>query len=603
MRSPSKSASILAAVTIATVSPAPAQTLLVSQSNTGAQAPLGCVDGHVTPNGRWVVFSSRSPLAPEDLTGSHDVYLRDLLTGTTTLVSKGPSGFAFSGTSDDPSISDDGNLVAFTSTSDDLGPGSVSSEQVFLWNRQTGNIRLVSVNASGTVANAPSRSPEISGDGRYVAYRSAASNLAGSSGGQYQIFRCRVDTTPVTAVTLVSATPAGAAAGGGVSDGHAISGDGRLVAFYSDSTDIVPGDTNGSSKDVFVRDVQLGMTTCITMSALVPTNRASAASLYPHLSADGRFVAYSSFADDLVFGDTNGVLDVFVFDRLQGQTTRVSVASDGSQSNGSNGHHNTGYSGASISPDGRFVAFCSSATNLDPIDTYTTPDIFLHDLETGVTRMIGLANGGQVPSGGQSTDSSLSDQAQLVVFVSAATNLLLPAPDSNGGAFDVLLREVGDPLAPSGTCFGDGSAATCPCGNGSPAGARAGCLHSGGLGGRLVASGEAKLSADTLVLHGDQMTNSTALYLQGTTAVGGGAGSAFGDGLSCAGGTLVRLRSVQNLAGASQFPGAGDPTVSIRGGVVLPGTRVYQVWYRDPSAYCTAATFNLTNGLVVIWQP
>jgi len=587
----------------AAISPAiKAQTVLVSQSNSGAQSPLGCDDAHITPDGRWVVFRSRSALVPQDVNGNPDVYLRDLQTGTTTLVSVGPSGMATDGTSDEPSISDDGNYVAFTSTSDLLGPGAFGTDQVFLWSRLTGTIRLVSVNAAGMVANTASRSAEISGDGRFVAYRTSASNLGWSTGGQYQIVRCDVSTPQVTQVVLVSVNTLGTAAGSGVGEGHAISRDGNFVAFYSDTTNLVNGDTNGAN-DVFVRDMAAQVTTCSSLSALVLGAHANGSSKYPQISADGRMVAFSSNATDLVFGDTDNNVDIFVHDRSLGMTTRASVTSSGGESNGNNGNANTLEAGLSISPDGRFVAFRSSSSNLDPIDTGTTPDIFLHDLQTGVTRMISLGNGGQAPTGGQSTESSLSDQAQHVAFVSASPVLLLPATDLNGGATDVFLRPLGDPLAPSGTCFGDGSGAACPCGNTAPAGARIGCLNSLGLGARLVATGTASVSGDTLVLHADQMPNSTSLYFQGTTAVGGGAGTILGDGLSCAGGTLIRLRTVQNAAGASQFPGAGDPLLSVRGSVTIPGTRVYQAWYRNAAAYCTPSTFNLTNGLVVVWQP
>jgi hypothetical protein len=152
-------------------------------------------------------------------------------------------------------------------------------------------------------------------------------------------------------------------------------------------------------------------------------------------------------------------------------------------------------------------------------------------------------------------------------------------------------------------CFGDGTGTTCPCGNASPVGDASGCLNSLGQGGKLVGSGTASLGNDTLVLSGTQMPSSSVLYFQGTTQPAGGFGVAFGDGLRCAGGSVVRLATRTNVAGASQYPAAGDPPLSIQGQVVVPGSRTYQVWYRNAAVFCTISTFNLTNGWKTVWAP
>ncbi len=152
-------------------------------------------------------------------------------------------------------------------------------------------------------------------------------------------------------------------------------------------------------------------------------------------------------------------------------------------------------------------------------------------------------------------------------------------------------------------CAGDGSGTPCPCGNASAAGANEGCLHSLGTGGKLTGSGSASIFFDTLLLSGTGMPNSSALYFQGTGQAGAGAGAQFGDGLRCASGTVVRLGTKANAGGASQYPAAGDLSVSARGMVLAPGTRTYQVWYRNAAAFCTADTFNLTNGWRTVWSP
>jgi hypothetical protein len=163
----------------------------------------------------------------------------------------------------------------------------------------------------------------------------------------------------------------------------------------------------------------------------------------------------------------------------------------------------------------------------------------------------------------------------------------------------IMLSESGGPCASPTVpyCFGDGTGAPCPCANNGAAGN--GCASSvNPNGANLATSGQSDLANDTLVLHGTGMPNSSALYFQGTTQIG----TAFGDGLRCAGGVVTRLSTKTNAAGASQFPAAGDPSVHVKGNVLAAGTRTYQVWYRNAAAFCTASTFNLSNGVLVTWQ-
>jgi hypothetical protein len=150
-------------------------------------------------------------------------------------------------------------------------------------------------------------------------------------------------------------------------------------------------------------------------------------------------------------------------------------------------------------------------------------------------------------------------------------------------------------------CFGDGTGTPCPCGNDSAVGDKEGCLSSLAMGGKLTASGNASVSNDTLGLTGARMPNSSALYFQGTTDAG--TGLVFGDGLRCAAGSVIRLATKANSAGASEYPEAGDLTISVKG-LVAPGdSRTYQVWYRNAAAFCNPEGFNLTNGVRVLWAP
>ena len=183
-------------------------------------------------------------------------------------------------------------------------------------------------------------------------------------------------------------------------------------------------------------------------------------------------------------------------------------------------------------------------------------------------------------------DSALGAQSIPSVSVGAATTLDAVLPTSAGYL-----------------CFGDGSLTSCPCSNDSQVGAQEGCLSSLGVGARLRASGNARLSADTFTLSGSQMPNSNALYFQGTLASNSGSGSALGDGLMCAAGTIVRLGARTNSANSSQYPVVGDQPLSQKGQVTAGASRIYQVWYRNAVPYCTASTFNLSNAVQVVWAP
>jgi hypothetical protein len=154
-------------------------------------------------------------------------------------------------------------------------------------------------------------------------------------------------------------------------------------------------------------------------------------------------------------------------------------------------------------------------------------------------------------------------------------------------------------------CFGDGTGAACPCGNTSVHGSCRGCRNSSGLGGKLRSTGIASILADTVQLQTSDVTAGISLYFQGSAEQGpGGLGTTFGDGLLCVGGTVLRLGSATNLPGGLSSYGFGvGPAISVRGGVTAPGTRTYQVWYRNPAAFCTAATSNVTNGVRVVWGP
>ena len=324
------------------------------------------------------------------------------------------------------SISADGRFVAYASQASNLVSGDTNGwYDVFVYDRSTGETARVSLATAGTQANGPSFRPSISGDGRYVTFESEASNLvAGDTNGVVDVFVHDRDTG---ATTRVSVDSVGAQGNGGASDAPAISGDGRYVAFQSLAGNLVSGDSNGTS-DVFVHDRNTGQTTRASVgSAGVQGNTTSSA---PAISADGRYVAFESDATNLVGGDANGSRDVFVRDRTGGTTTRVSVGSAGGESESES-------TNASISADGRWVAFRSAATNLVPGDTNSTWDIFLHDRDTGATTRVSVHSTG-TEANGQSSHPVVSADGSFVAFESEATNLV---PGDGNGVRDVFVHE------------------------------------------------------------------------------------------------------------------------------------------------------------------
>jgi Tol biopolymer transport system component/pimeloyl-ACP methyl ester carboxylesterase len=216
-------------------------------------------------------------------------------------------------------------------------------------------------------------------------------------------------------------------AASGASKPSAISDDGRYVAFVSDASNLAAGDTNGAS-DVFVHDRQTGETTRVSVAS--DGSQANALSASPAISGDGRFVSFASSASNLVAGDSNGQADVFVYDRQTGATTRVSVTSGGAQANGASGS-------SSLSDDGRYVAFASSASNLVSGDTNKKEDVFVHDRQTGATTRVSVTSAG-AQAGGASADPAISDDGRYVAFASDAKDLV--ASDGNRKA-DIFVHD------------------------------------------------------------------------------------------------------------------------------------------------------------------
>ena len=287
----------------------------------------------------------------------------------TERVSVATGGGQGSGGSYRPSISADGRFVSFESIAPDLVAGDTNGvPDIFVHDRQSGTTERVSVaTGGGQVSDGSFNSvPSISADGRFVSFDSYAPDLvAGDTNGYTDVFVHDRQSGTTERVSVAT----GGGQGGDFSYAPSISADGRFVSFHSDAPDLVVGDTNGA-RDVFVHDRQAGTTERVSVATGGGQGSGGSGSYRPSISADGRFVSFDSYAPDLVAGDTNGVPDIFVHDRQSGTTERVSVATGGGQGNG--------YSyDPSISADGRFVSFGSSAPDLVAGDTNGVADVFV----------------------------------------------------------------------------------------------------------------------------------------------------------------------------------------------------------------------------------
>ena len=349
------------------------------------------------------------------------------VTQRVSVAADGSEGNDVSGFLSGPAINASGRYVAFDSTATNLLPGGNLPFNIFLHDRLTGAIEVVSVSSSGKQAEGLSSTPDLSDDARYVAFDSDAGNLvSGDRNGVTDVFRHDRETG---ATVLVSAGPDGRP-GGSSSHAPAISGDGRFIVFHANSA-LVPQDTNETT-DVYVRDMQAGLTELV--SAAPDGTAGNNASFIQDISADGRFVAFVSSATNLVAGDLDDTEpNVYVRD-LQADTTELaSVGTDGTRAN-------VGFFDVpSISANGRFVAF-STFDSLVAQDTSPfTLDIYLRDRQAGTTELISV-NSDEVPADGRSESPSVSADGRFVAFTSDAGNLApetsSPFPDE-----DIFVRD------------------------------------------------------------------------------------------------------------------------------------------------------------------
>ncbi|EFO80299.1 WD40 domain-containing protein [Oscillochloris trichoides DG-6] len=420
-------------LTLPVIMAAPGNTTRVSITASGGQGNnRSFVFGRsISGDGRYVVFGSEaSNMVSGDTNGKSDIFVRDLQTAATIRVSVATGNIQANNASSNPAISTDGRFIAFESDASNLVSSDTNRKgDIFVYDRQSVITTRVSVATGGQQGNDPSGFgsadffPAISGDGRYVTFVSHSSNLvSGDTNGRPDIFIHDRQTVITERISVAT----GGAQSNDWSDQSSISADGRYVAFDSGASNLVSGDTNGKS-DIFVRDRQTGVTERVSIAS--DGEQGNNYSDFPAISADGRFVAFISAATNLVSNDTNGKIDVFVYDRQTATTERISVSAIGTQANEDSNYPD-------ISADGRFVTFHSLASSLVGGDTNAVGDVFIRDRQMVSTDIISVAP--PYWGNGVSGFASISADGRFVAFSSEANNLV--SGDTNG-KMDIFIRE------------------------------------------------------------------------------------------------------------------------------------------------------------------
>jgi archaellum component FlaF (FlaF/FlaG flagellin family) len=374
--------------------------IAASQTKTGNASLGGDWNLEVTTNSQ-----------PATLAFAQSTLAQYLFTFAIERVSVDDSGNQGNSYSFNSSISGDGRYVTFQSDASNLVPGETNNTQdVFVYDRKLNTTERVSVGENGNQGNDDSYESSMSGDGRYVTFSSNASNLVpGDTNSDNDIF---VYDRELNTTERVSVGENGTQ-GNYLSSGSSISGDGRYVSFASYANNLVRDDTNNVA-DVFIYDRELNTTERVSVGE--NGTQGNYVSYGSSISGDGRYVSFLSDANNLVPGDTNDTYDVFVYDRELNTTERVSVGENDIQGNGF-------FYDSSMSRDGRYVSFSSSASNLVPGDTNNIYNVFVHDRELNITERVSFGEN-SIQGNGSSFDSSMSRDGRYVTFLSFASNLV-----------------------------------------------------------------------------------------------------------------------------------------------------------------------------------
>ncbi|MDQ8181181.1 cadherin-like beta sandwich domain-containing protein [Pelagicoccus sp. SDUM812005] len=388
---------------------------------------------------RYIAFSSRATnLVDNDTNNKEDVFVYDRANDTTKRVSISQSGVQGNFESSNPSISSNGRFVAFESEATNLvpndengNPDRSAGQDIFVYDLELDTIERVSLRSNGSESNQASQEATLSGDGRYVAFASGANNLVPDFNfGEVNVYLVDREEDTIIGIPV----PFEDILSNQASLNPVISSDGKFVAFeFHVSRNIDQNNESYSYRDIYLfnRETKAVERVTGTISG-VPADAADSSN--PSISGDGRYIAFDSELDELVFADTKGEPHVYVYDRETGVTQRVSKSINNIDDPFRNATH------PSISQDGRYIAFQSNSSTLVENDTNGTTDIFVRDMLTGVIVRKSTPTSG-IESNGESTAPSISADGRCIVFQSKATNL---ADSDVSSSDDIYLANTSD---------------------------------------------------------------------------------------------------------------------------------------------------------------
>jgi len=398
-------------------------TELISVNTSGSSGNGDSFNPVISADGRYVAFQSRaSNLAAGDNNNAFDVFVRDRTLGQTILVSATSAGNAAAGNSYSPQLTADGRKVVFASTAGNLVNNDTNNTaDAFLRDLDAGTNALLSVNTNGWSGNSITAPPVITPDGRYVAFLSAASDLAaGDTNNHNDVYRRNL----MSGTTELASRNPNGKAGNFISFHPVISTNGQRVAFASQATDLTTDTDTNISTDVFIFD--FGTNATLLVSRVPGSSRTgNKGSATPFFSSDGNHLLFVSIGTDLAANDNNGKQDVFLWRGANDTLELISVDSAGSGP----GNDFAGISAAGMSDDLRFVAFYSTSTNLALGDTNSVSDIFLRDRQLGQTILMSRPAGHPFSGNGDNFAPFISANGAAIVYSSDASNLV--ANDNN----------------------------------------------------------------------------------------------------------------------------------------------------------------------------
>ena len=441
-------------------------TMMVSRNSAGIPGNRHSLRNAISGDGQVVAFDSLASNLSDDYIAETNVFVRDLKTGQTQMVSRHSDGTPGDHNSFVSSLSADGRFVAFKSSAGNLDDndvvrcmdqaGPMHCVDVFVHDRLNGETTLVSRNSDGIPGNDDASMSAISADGRYVAFESRATNMVADTflcGKAPYLERCSrifVHDRLTGETTAVSRRTNGPLANR-ESANPSISADGRFVVFESMADNLIDDDAGSCGPwcyNIFLHDRETGETTLVSRG--LNGEPANDGSSDPGISADGRYVTFDSFAGNLTDSDTQrcdylrvySCEDVFVYDRVTDQATLISRHTNGA-------HGNSNSADPSISSDGRYIAFMSTASNLTDYDTsFFRGRVYVHDRVLGTTALISLSTDRVLPNGA-AYSPSISASGRFVTFDSSAGNLvdddtvICNGLDGQSNCIDIFLRDRG----------------------------------------------------------------------------------------------------------------------------------------------------------------